>query len=1014
MSEVDLDPWAWAHQDEVPAPPDATGHAVTAVVVAHDSERWLPDFLASRRTWTYPVERLIAINAGSKDGTADVLLGALAEGLIDEVRDVPASTFGGAVDAALGGEELGTPWLWLLHDDAQPAPTALELLIDRGRDESGPAAVTPLLLTPRRRGVGSLISELGETVSVSGRVSSSEVSGVLDQGQLGSRQVLGASTCGLLVRTDVWTALGGLAADLPSSVQGLDFGARLTRSGRALVTEPTAKVHHVEASLRGLRRGAATDPVAERRAYGLAFDALLRGRSGSVVASTWASGAASTGLLIGKDLDGVSDERAALRVWRTLAPARRAAADRFAALPRASVASLRPTRRDALRSSLDDLGGRIADWGAGAAERTHSVSLDHLTGDDFSGSSLEGHGRRWPWWVITAVVLVTLSLIAARDLFIFAPLRGSQLLPAPDTWTGTLHAYLDPIAGLNGGTGAPWTGLVWLASLPFFGSTDALVTVLLLGCIPAAFVLGRRLIGLLSDDRVVAVAGGVALALGPAMVGALGTGQIGACVSLLLVLGIGSSLVGVHRYGQTWSSAARLGLQILALTALTPLMGAVMWVAAAVVSLLRPGRAATALALVAPLLLLASPWASLMVAYPGRLLTGIAPALAPSDVVPWWHLLLGRPAVDVLPPPWLSYGVVGFWWVAALVGMVRRTSAGWVTAFAACCGLAAVAVSRTGVEVPPHAVVVPQATEWVLVMLAALAVASALGFSGASARARTEDFGIRQFVVAGVGLLVAASLAAGTVWWVGWGMRGLERGTVGAIPPFIMNDSERGMTRTLALVETGDTLTWAVQEGDLPRLGDSERGFVFAGDPRMSALAASVTERIVARTADEQIVGDLQSLGIGYLWLEGGEGSLRTDISNIPGLGVGSVEDNTATWTVPQGGIVQSWSGDVLTPLDPDQAVEAGPAGRTLVLAQPADPRWTVAVGGATLVSVPDRTDPTFDLGQSSGALEVRLTAPTPWWAWSQAAGLVILIVVGAPSLRPQRPTAARVGRRAA
>ncbi|MFV0450899.1 MAG: glycosyltransferase [Propioniciclava sp.] len=1012
MTGIEADPWAWAREEEVAATPDPTGNEVTVVVVAHDGDAWLPALLTALDQGTYPVGEVLAVDAGSTDGTAEILEQARRDGRVDRIIDTPASTFGEAVATALAECPPQTPWIWFLHDDAVPAPEALERLVVRGRTDPVPAAVTPLLLTPRRRGVGSVISELGVTVSRAGSVMSAETSGVIDQGQLETREVLGGSSCGLLVRTRAWTESGGFAADLPAAVQGLDLGARLARSGHSVVTEPSARIQHAEASVRGVRAGARADPAVERRAYGLGFDALLRGRPGALVPTAFGSAGTALRLLLGKDVDGVSEERAAFAAWRAGKPWRRASARRFGALPDRSVAALRPTRRDALRRAVDDLGSRITEWNSPADARG-DLGIDQLTGDDFSGSALEGHRRRLPPWALVTLALTLLAVVSSRHLLGLAPLRGPQLLPAPASPTGTLHAYLDPIAGLPVGTGGPWSALMWVGSLPLLGWTDGLVSLVILGCVPATFLVTHRLLRAMTGDAVVAVLGGLAVAMAPAVVGAVGTGQLGACLGLIVGIIVAGQWWRWWTAGLTWGGAARVGIMVLVLTAFAPVPGILAWLTTIVLALLRRAGARPVLALAGPLLLLPGDWAPMMVSFPGRLLTGIAPVLAPDQVVPWWQLLLARPGSAHLPPLWLSAALIGLLWMMAVLGSIRqRGTSAWALAAAAGFGLAAVAVSRTPVAVPPADLAVPQGTELVLAMVAALVLAAGLGFAGLGERMRAEAFGARQVGTVAAAVAVGGAVILGAAWWVGWGAAPLERREVGAVPAFIAKDAARGFTRTLAMTERNGTLTWAVQEGTLPRLGDAERGLAFSGDPALNALAGEVAQRIAHGGADEEIVPDLQTLGIGSIWVDGGADTLRVDIDNIPGMGTGSVDGDTATWVVPEGGRVQIRTGEALTRLDPDRPVPRGERDRVLVLAEPADPRWRVTVDGVVLETIGGTGPPTFALGEREGRLVTALAVPEPWWAWVQAGGLLLLVVLAAPSLRPERPASPRSGRR--
>ncbi len=992
MTTADADPWAWLSEHDEPAPLDPDDVRVTAIVVVHDGARWLPGLLDGLARQTFRPHRTIAVDAASTDASRGLLDAPLAEGTLTAVVAADAGSFATAVQAGLD-EAADAGWIWLLHDDAAPAPDALAQLARRAV-ESGAAAVAPVLLAPRRRGVGSLIAEVGQTVTRGGSLISAEHTGAIDQGQLESARVLGASTCGLLISRAAWEAVDGLNPALPSPVQGIDLGARLTASGGVVLTEPAAKVRHVEASGRGLR-AVADDPLVARRAYAMSLTALARGRGGALLPTTLASWTRSAGLLLGKDLDGVDVERRALQEWRASREVRAEAASRFAAVGTdPAVTGLRPTRWAMTRRVADDASTRFTEWLAGFVEPESGLGIDHLTGDDFAGSALEGRRRPWAAWAVVGVVLILAALASARELFVPAALHGPQLLPAPGS---LLPGYLSPVAGVAPSAGAPWAGLGWLASWAFLGSVEALVTVLLLGCVPLLFGLSHRFLVEAGGDGRVALAGAALFALTPVLTGAVGRGEVGTVVAMLLVAGFATHLLRAARHGLGWQDAARVGLLLLGLATMTPLLAAV-----CLLGVLLAGRRAgrpLVLVVLAPALAFVTPWAIQVFQHPGRLLTGIDPLLAPPDAPLWWELLLGRPAGAALPPLWISASVVGVLWLLGLIGALRRPNpAGWALAGAAASGLVAVGLSRLVVTVSPGGWVRPQATEWVLLMLGLLVLAACWGLAGLTDRAREADLGLLQLGTLAAAILAVAAVLLGGTWWVVAGSAGLDRQAVGAFPPFIAKDQARGTSRTLALEADadGDGVRWSIQADEFARLGDGERGLTFAGDDAARALATSVAGRIVAGTLDENIVADLRGLGIGHIWLRGDAGDLRVEISNIPGFGAGAIDGDTATWVVPEGGRVRVVSADTETRVDGE--VPAGDAGRTLVLAEPSDARWRVSVGGEELAPVPaDR--PTFDLGTRAGAVDVELSAGPPWWAWAQLAGLLGLVLMAAPAL---------------
>src|SRR4029077_12781568 len=120
-------------------------------------------------------------------------------------------------------------WIWLLHDDSNPAPGALEALL-----EAAAADPTADVLGPQLRESPSLkrLLEMGVTISGTGRRETGLETGEYDQGQHDEvRQVLAVNTAGMLVRRRVYDDLGGLDDNLPMFGNDLDFGWRAAANG---------------------------------------------------------------------------------------------------------------------------------------------------------------------------------------------------------------------------------------------------------------------------------------------------------------------------------------------------------------------------------------------------------------------------------------------------------------------------------------------------------------------------------------------------------------------------------------------------------------------------------------------------------------------------------------------------------------------------------------------------------------------------------------------------------------
>ena len=133
--------------------PQSTGrarHIITAVVVAHDGARLLPGLIHAVREQTHPVQRVVGVDTGSRDRSGATLTELLGQDAVFGMD--PETGYGTAIASALeypaaraaagaGGPAGATEWIWLLHDDCEPAPDALEqLLAGAGRSRSRPSS----------------------------------------------------------------------------------------------------------------------------------------------------------------------------------------------------------------------------------------------------------------------------------------------------------------------------------------------------------------------------------------------------------------------------------------------------------------------------------------------------------------------------------------------------------------------------------------------------------------------------------------------------------------------------------------------------------------------------------------------------------------------------------------------------------------------------------------------------------------------------------------------------------
>lgn len=953
----DDDPWAWLHARSASEGPAWADVEVTAVV--------------EPRPGTDAARCRAAIDAGEL--TPDAVLVADARG------DQP-------------GE-----WLWILPADSEPTPGALRaLLVTLGRRPELDL-IGPLLVEPRRRGPGIIVRQLGQTVTATGRIQGLVAPGELYQGQLDTTDALATDATGLLVRGEVWRALNGFNRDLPESHRGAEFCWRARLAGHEVAVEPAAQV---------ITHAGPPDP-ADARAAGLTLvDAHLRpaarwlGRPWLVLTSLLAG----LGHLLGKDGEQALAEVAGLWRWLTDRRLRRSVTAGVRAVrsnPEAGarIRQLRPRPGSGTLGLVEAAGERIVEWAGTFSGPGPSVSLDELTGDDFAA---QGRAEsRVPVLLVGALATIGLAVAAGRSAFGEGVLSAERLLPAPAGWLDLLHNYLDPVPGIAGIAGPAWTGLAGLASFVTGGQPEWLIGILLLGCVPLAWLAAFRFLRQGLASATMAALGAFGYALAPVLTGALGVGAVGVAVWTILLPVFGYSLrAWLAEDAPRWRRAAGTGLWALLLIAVTPLAWLVLLAAmAAVVVRRRQVWAQAVLVVAAPLLLLAGPWGTTLLTHPGRLLTGIEPTLAGADPVAPWQLLLGRGA-GTPPPLWLSILVFGGLWLIAGAGAVRRRGAAAGALVAA--GIATIAVlglSRLLVRVPPGDWVRPDALEWQVVAIAALVLAGAWGLDGIGDELRGANLGLRHFATLGLtGLaLVITVISAG--WWVLAGEAGLQRGPVTALPPFVRNAQLSDTPgRTLALDFTDDQVGWTLLEGDQARFGDAERGLVFSGDRQGRELAESVARRLAGGSGDDGLLGDLRRLGVSYLWLRGGAADHRLAISNTPGLGVGTSDGDTTVWPVPDSARAVLVTATGREPVgDGSVLATAG----TLELAEPADPAWLITVDDKPLDSTAN--PPGLRLPVTTpGTLRIALPRDAGW-AWLQLGGLLALALLAAPGTRKRR-----------
>ncbi|MFJ6214603.1 glycosyltransferase [Streptomyces sp. NPDC092296] len=570
-------------------PPAYPRHLVTAVVVAHDGARWLPQTLEGLLGQDRPVQRVVAADTGSADASPRLLADALGDNVLhlarrtgfgtavgEAVRSTPplrpdqlpyslapagrapqqpgdpyGDPLGGPADP--GGEQSGrsgepVEWLWLLHDDCEPRPDALRRLLQVADSMPSAAVIGPKLRSwyDQRQ-----LLEVGVSIAHSGRRWTGLDRREQDQGQHDQvRPVLAVSTAGMLIRRDVFEQLGGFDKALPLMRDDIDLCWRVNAAGHRVVVAPDAVLRHAEAASRERRPIDCSAAHPHRVDKSGAVFTLLANSRGLllpylVLRTLLSTVLRTVGYLVGKAPGQALDELAGLghvllRLPVVLAARGRRAKSRSAgALDHRSLfPAPGSTLRLAVEQAVSALGaGRSDESGAGR----HGSAETGPTDDDADFLEIEQFARlkriaRRPAPVLFAALLL-LALIAGRDLLGSGSLLGGALLPA-DGARGLWHAYADawhPVGAGSGTTAPPYLGALAVLSWLFLGNADLAVTVLLVLSVPLAGVSAYLVSRPLIESRVVRAWASATYAFLPAATGALAQGRIGTAALAVLL-----------------------------------------------------------------------------------------------------------------------------------------------------------------------------------------------------------------------------------------------------------------------------------------------------------------------------------------------------------------------------------------------------------------------------------------------------------------------------------------------
>lgn len=925
---------------------------VTAVLVAHDGARWLPDALAGLLGQERPVQYAVAADTGSADDSSRLVAEALGD---DRVLHLARRTgFGQAVEEAARTAPVLTPedlpylrrpsgwdpvtrswrddaydmpelphgepvhWLWLLHDDCAPEPEALAQLLrvvdteyELGRDDV--AVVGPKLRGwyDRRQ-----LLEVGVSIANSGRRWTGLDRREQDQGQHDHvRTVLSVSTAGMLIRRDVFERLGGFDRRLPLMRDDVDLCWRAHAAGLRVLVAPEAVVRHAEAASRERRAvdcaGRTTASPHKVDKAGAVHTLLVNVRTAAlpwvllriVLGTLLRTVAYLVGKVPGQALDEI---RGLLGVL--LRPERIIAGRRERGRPQVEKDELRPlfpppgaTVRATVEQVAGDLFGS-SDAEAAAGAGRHGGGIESGPGgDDADFLEIEQFARlkriaRKPGPVLFLILLLV-SLAACRALLGGGALAGGALLPVPagagELWSRYVDAW--HTVGTGGTASAPpYLAIVATVASLLLGSTGLAVTLLMVCSVPLAGATAYFASRPLVPSRLLRAWAAVAYAFLPAATGALAGGRIGTAVLavlLPLIARAGVAAAGLSGSSGTrgsWRATWAYALLLTVTTAFTPVVWPVALVLGIGVLALRRGEITA--------------YAPRFLAQLGTPLLLLAPwslSLLPFGFFDEAGLEYGSSAASALDLLGASPGGPGTVGGLLLLGIV-------LAALAALLRSERQLGVRTAWVVALVALVfsvLSNRSAWAgpatLVYGIALLSAATLGADGARFRVAEQSFGWRQPVAALIALASALGpLIAAAGWMFGGADGPVERRDPVQVPAFVAEESHtRDQARTLVLdSDSAAHVGYMLVRGSGARLGDGE---LASGDGGNSTLDKVVANLVAGSGADQ--ADQLGGFAVRYVLVhKGAPREVTRVLDATPGLSRLSQQDGSGLWRVDQ------------------------------------------------------------------------------------------------------------------
>ena len=234
---------------------------VVAIMVAHDPGEWFEEALRSLSGSDYPNLSIVVVDNASKMPLATRASEAVPEAFM--VRNEVNLGFGNAVNEAVKNVPTAS-YLLVCHDDVVLAPDAVSVMVEDALRMNASIVAPKVVAWSYPDRVLSLGYDVDRTAAMRTRVDV----GDLDQDQFAIvEEVFAASSAAMLVRHDLFVALGGFDPEMFLFGEDVDLSYRAQLAGARAISSSYAKVRHMGVLVSGPERvyySSAYQPIRNR------------------------------------------------------------------------------------------------------------------------------------------------------------------------------------------------------------------------------------------------------------------------------------------------------------------------------------------------------------------------------------------------------------------------------------------------------------------------------------------------------------------------------------------------------------------------------------------------------------------------------------------------------------------------------------------------------------------------------------------------------------------------------